>query len=205
LVIFERESAVIIKGPKEYTDLIDINVYTAYLRQRGASDDAIAHLKIEFVKSIPGSLLDRVRGLEVHGQFNQRLRCIQIATGVVEEGEDREEAIRELNGTLLHESLHLCEHINLKAKISSIAFRLITVIVWFIVARNGTIVINALPIGIPLQIVLIVALWAIMLIIYPKMLYQISPSERRARKIEKSGIWLLQRPLRKISLPRSPT
>jgi len=180
---------LIIKGPKEYTDLIDVEAIPAYLRDHGASKEAIEQLKIEFVQELFGSLFDRIRGVEMHGRCMKGV--IQISMRVIEEEKYRKEALRCLNDTLLHELTHFCEPASTHRK-TTIFVAMAGI--WLAASTYlMPMIINAIPIDGALQTLLIVAVWIALIVTYVRMLYWLSPSERAARKAGRSGVWLLQR------------
>lgn len=172
-----------ITGPKEYINLVDTEAVTAFLRQHGASNKAIDRLEIKFVKDLPGSIL----GLYLFGG-----RRIWIAAWPVRQEGRSKKSLRGLNSTLLHELLHFCDcrawRVVVPGVASILALTALIAGIIYLVIRA----INAFVAGVALQDVALVAMWIITIPATAKALYRLSPFERRARKIEKSAIWLLR-------------
>lgn len=172
-----------IAGPEEYTNLVDVEAVTAYLRQRGISNKAIERLKIKVVENIIGSTM----GLHIFGS-----RRVWLATWPMrQEGKSRK-SIQALNCTLLHELAHFCDYRDWKVALPCIALIAVYAALISMIMYAAIRAINAFVNGIATQDVALAILWVIALPVTIKVLYWLSPFERRARRIEKSNIWLLK-------------
>lgn len=172
-----------ITGQQAYVDLLDTVAYERFLREKGASERKIATLTVRFIPKIhhPFSFF---MGAPQGCAFGN---TIMLATGWI--GEKNEQARRQLNAVLLHESRHILDR---GTRYDAIAWAtaLLCILAWTACIQVLAHIAALLP---PVLAVILMTAGPVgMFILYIRSVYRVLPSERRARRAMQEPVMLLR-------------
>ena len=179
-----------LQGNPRYTSLVDQEALIAFLKKYGASDEKIAKTNIRFVRTMinPVPFMKPFLG-EPRGRA-QHDNTIIVATGWMEQEEDRQEALQELNAILLHECIHLTENGTIREMYGwiSIAITVLTYAFMLHVAGMFLEQINRV-----FSAIIILLLSTLGMIPFIFLFYRLNPGERRATRIMwEDPAWVLK-------------